>query len=87
MAKPTIFDCMMHDYCVGKGYCGSVIDGKPSHVTLFIPEHGLVTADQFVTWLLKAEGVYNGDIKVRKELIKIFKKHMKSYEVDASILR
>jgi len=87
MGKPTIYDGMMHDYCVKKGWCGSVINGEPSHVTDFIPGDGLVTADQFVTWLLKAEGFDPNDSRVRKNLIRVFFKHMGSYKVDASLLR
>ena len=87
MAKPTTFDGMMYDYCVNKGWCGSVIDGKASHISMFIPKQGLVSADQFVTWLMKAEGVDPSDIKVRKELIQVFIKHMGSYKVDATLLK
>ena len=78
---------MMHDFCVNKGWCGSVIDGQASHVTNFIPESGIVTADQFITWLMKAEGVDPSDIRKRKHLIQVFIKHMGSYRVDASALR
>lgn len=87
MAKPTKFDGMMNDYCVKKGWCGSIVGGKPSHVRNFIPEEGLVTADQFVTWLMIAEGVDTSDIRVRKGLIEVFIKHMGTYKVEASRLR
>ena len=87
MAKPTIYNGMMHEYCVKQGWCGSVIDGEPSHVSNFIPEKGLVSADQFVTWLMKAEGVDQSDIGKRRNLIKIFIKHMGAYKVDATLLR
>ena len=87
MGKRTKFDGMMHDYCVKKGWCGSVVDGKPSHVSDYIPDEGLVTADQFVTWLMRAEGLDSRDLKVRKNLIQVFIKHMGSYRVDAALLR
>ena len=77
----------MYDYCVNQGWCGSVIDGKVLHISMFIPKQGLVSADQFVTWLMKAEGVDPSDIKVRKELIQVFIKHMGSYKVDAKFLK
>ena len=87
MGKPTKFNGMMHDYCVNKGWCGSVIDGKASHVSDYIPDEGLVTADQFVTWLMRAEGLDSSDLKVRKNLIQVFIKHVGSYRVDAALLR
>jgi len=87
LGKPTKFNGMMHDYCVNKGWCGSIVEGSPSHVRDFIPAEGLVSADQFVTWLMKAEGVDPSKIGIRKELIQVFIKHMGSYKVEASLLR
>ena len=48
MARPNKFDGMLHEYCVILGFCGSVRDCKPLHVTDFIPETGQVSADEFV---------------------------------------
>ncbi len=45
----------MHDICVKQGWCGSMIDGKSTHVSDFITQTGLVPADEFVTWLIKVE--------------------------------
>ena len=87
MAKPNKFSGMMHDYCALKGWCGSVIDGKATHVTDYIPERGQVSAEQFVTWLLMAEGVNPYNLREYKYLIKVFVKHMGSTEVDASKLK
>lgn len=72
MGKPTKFDGMMYDFCVNFGYCGSAINGKATHVTDFIPEEGLVSADQFVTWLIKADQCDPSDIDLRKQFIQIF---------------
>ncbi|MDB5471398.1 MAG: hypothetical protein JWR84_2958 [Caulobacter sp.] len=47
----------MHFTCVGMGYCGwTDADGQMRHVTDFIPDEGPVSADQFVEWVLLAEG-------------------------------
>ncbi len=47
----------MHEVCVERGWCGSVIEGQSRHVIDFLPDNGEVTADQFVTWLFAADGV------------------------------
>jgi len=57
MSEPTAFDALMHEVCVSRGWCGSIIDGEPRHVTYFLPSSGDVTADQFVAWLFAADGV------------------------------
>ncbi len=73
MARPNKFDGMMHDYC-SRGFCGSVVDGKPLHVTDFFPETGQVSADDFVQWILIAEGLEGQrDIWGLKD---VFVKHM-----------
>ncbi len=87
MGKPNKFDGMMHDFCVNRGWCGGVVNGEALHVSQFIPVQGLVSADQFVTWLMKAEGFEPSDIILRKELISVFMKHMGRYKVEASELR
>lgn len=57
MSSASEFDALMHEVCVGKGWCGSPINGEPRHVTDFFPEAGEVSADQFVSWLFAADGV------------------------------
>ena len=91
MPKPTKFDGMMHDYGK-KGWLGWTVDGKRFHVTDFIPDKGLVNANQFVSWLIEAEGFESGDprindIKLRKTLVEVFIKHMGTNEIDASFLK
>lgn len=87
MGKPNKFDGMMYDYCSNKGWCGGFVYGQALHVSHFIPEEGLVSADQFVTWLMKAEGYNPSDTVKRKELITVFMKHMGKYKVEASSLK
>jgi len=56
MTDKTGFDALMDFVCVGHGYCGSIHrNGTPLHVTLFIPDEGPVTADQFVEWVFLAD--------------------------------
>jgi hypothetical protein len=88
MGRPNAFDGMMYEFCSGLGYCGSVKDGEPLHVTDFIPETGPVSADQFVRWLLEAEGFEPDEFDIRiRELSAVFIKHMGADVVDASRLR
>jgi 2-haloacid dehalogenase len=86
------FNALMEDCCVGWGWCGGIVDGEPSHVDMFIPESGPVSAYQFVDWLFEAEGVdWTGDPdkwgKHRDGLREVFIRHMKSETVDASALK
>ena len=93
MSRPNAFDGMMHEFCVGLGWCGSVKYGKPLHVTDFIPETGLVSADDFARWLIMADGLDPDQLspsEIRRwipELKSVFVKHMGADVVDASKLR
>jgi len=48
---------LMDKVCVGLGYCGCIKDDKPLHVDDFIPPYGMVTADQFVDWVILADNL------------------------------
>lgn len=75
------------------GFCGGFVNDEPSHVDHYIPETGEVTADQFIGWLFKAEGMgYPDDFDPRysayyRELKRIFVTCMGSDRVDASQLK
>lgn len=82
----------MYDLCVLHGWCGSAINGVPLHVKDFIPDEGKVSAEQFVNWLITADGIdpSSKDSQIRqwkRELVEIFIKHMKADVVDAKLLR
>ena len=92
MIGNSAYDRMMRDICVGHGWCGGVVDGKPSHVDHFIPQTGAVSADQFIDWLFEAEGYNPSDrpddtAKFRSDLRKLFLEHMGAEPVDASLLK
>jgi hypothetical protein len=89
MGRPNAFDGMMHQFCAKLGWCGAMRDGKPLHVSDFVPETGPVTADEFARWLVMADGL-NPDQLSRSqlgELAEVFVKHMGASIVDASELR
>jgi hypothetical protein len=93
MGQPNAFDGMMHEFCVGLGFCGGVKDGKPLHVTDFIPETGLVSADEFARWLIMADGHDSNQRNAADisrwtlQLKAVFVKHMGADVVDAGNLR
>ena len=93
MGRPNSFDGMMHEFCVGLGWCGCVKAGKPLHVTDFIPETGPVSADQFARWLIIADGLDPEELcasELRRwlpQLAAVFVKHMGADVIDASKLR
>lgn len=91
MGHPNAFDGMMHEFCAGLGWCGCVKDGKPLHVTDFIPETGSVSADEFAKWLIMADGLDADEhsVEIRRwisQLKAVFIKHMGTDEIDASKL-
>ena len=94
MHRPTKFDGMMYEFCVRLGWCGATVkDGKLVLITDFIADTGSVTADQFVDWLILADGVDVNQEGVsqlkrwRRELKAVFLKHMGPEVVDAAQLR
>jgi hypothetical protein len=87
MGRPNKFDGMMHEFCVGLGFCGGERNGEPLHVTDFIPESGPVSADDFAKWLLTADGLDPDDRHWIVRLKAVFIRHMGADVVDASMLR
>lgn len=79
--------------CAGHGYCGSIHrDGTPLHVTLFIPDEGPVTAEQFVEWVFLADrqnpNVEPEKWQKHKDAIRAaFVEHMGGVVVEAERLR
>ena len=77
----------MHKVCVGMGFCGSIVDGKPRHVVDYIPNSGSVTADEFASWVLEAEGMPSEPGEpFWYGLRDVFVEHMGSETVDAQEL-
>ena len=93
MGRPNAFDGMMHEFCVKLGWCGCVKDGKPVHVSDFIPEAGPVSADEFARWLIMADGFDLDRLsdpelgRWMTQLKAMFVKHMGSDVIEAGNLR
>ena len=96
MGKPNKFDGLMHDVCVGWGFCGCVSDaGEPRHVRYLIPSQGAVTAQQFAEWVVQADWPYDYEDpryepyrkKWVAQIAQLFVKHMGAEMVDATNLK
>jgi hypothetical protein len=79
----------MQEVCVELGYCGTIKEGKVSHVDFYVPSQGQVSADEFVEWVILAENLNPKTTPLsQKNAIKIaFVRHMGSYVVDATRLK
>ena len=84
MSETNPFEELLYDICVRMGYCGG-----PGRVTDYVPEHGRVSAQQFVDWIFLADGMSptEENFNHRPILEALFIKHMGADIVDARILR
>jgi hypothetical protein len=90
MNDKSAYGALLQELCVGLGFCGSVLDGKPLRVDHFIPVHGAVSADQFVEWVLRAEGMDpkgQDALKHSGKLREAFVRHLGMDVVDAQTLK
>lgn len=90
-APPDIkpgYDALLHEVCVGYGYCGCMKEGKSIHVDDFIPSEGPVTADQFVEWVFLADNRNPnlGPDSHKRAIRDAFVKHMGAEVIDAKLL-
>lgn len=49
-------ETLLHDICVNGGWCGGIVNGKPTHVEDLLPRTGIVTAREFARLAAKADG-------------------------------
>ena len=90
MNDKSRYDQLLDEICINLGFCGSVVNGEPLHVDRFIPQSGLVSADEFVDWVFQAEGWDPGEedtLKHRASIRDAFDRHMGSEVVDAQALK
>ncbi len=55
LVYPTPFDLLLFDVCVRLGFCGGLVNDKPTHVKGLLPATGTVTAEQFARLAISAE--------------------------------
>ncbi len=90
MNDKSAYEALLSEVCVSLGFCGAVVNGEPLHVDRFIPEHGPVSAEQFVEWVFRAEGMDPNEeaaLKHAPSLWRAFARHMGTEIVDASVLK
>ncbi|QDH72540.1 hypothetical protein [Brevundimonas sp. M20] len=92
MTQTSRYNALMDELCVGLGWGGGTVNGQPSHVDFFIPEAGPVTAEQFLDWLLEAEGFTalshpQDHRQWRAQLLPVFIRKMGADTVDATELK
>ena len=87
MKPNSAYDRLLHEVCVGLGYCGSVVHGEPRHVDMYIPENGPVSADEFVVWVYRAEGMNPDEGRHSQEIRDAFVKYLGARVVDAQALK
>jgi hypothetical protein len=90
MNDKSSYNALLDEICGDLGFCGSVVDGQPLHVDHFIPEQGIVSADEFVDWVFRAEGWSSSDGAASSHaaiLRKAFVRHMGAEAVDAEQLK
>jgi hypothetical protein len=89
--KWSAYDKLLHQICVGLGWCGSVVDGKRRYVHHYFPQSGPVTADEFVAWVFAADN-YDPDQnpdqaeRWRQGIRAAFVHHMGGDVVDVTVL-
>lgn len=81
------YTALLNEVCVGLGYCGCIKDGEPLHVNDFIPDAGLVTADQFAKWVVLADNLDPAISPHLKAIRQAFLRHMGTDTVDVRLLR
>lgn len=92
MTNEVGFDALMTFTCTEMGYCGCIKNNNTLHITLLIPDSGLVTANQFADWVLLADNVNpnveNDNWLHHKDMLKAkFIEYMGADTVEASKLR
>jgi hypothetical protein len=67
------------------GFCGSLIDGRRSHVSDFLPKTGSLSAEGFSTHVIRAEGMSETDgSSYFRRLRNAFIQRMGSRQIDVS---
>ncbi|HEY6817420.1 MAG TPA: hypothetical protein VI168_17935 [Croceibacterium sp.] len=79
------FDKLVGEICVGLGFCGGIVDEKPSHIRDFLPSAGPISAEDFALWALQADGMSKAEYPEHyRSLRNAFIEHMGSRTIDVS---
>ena len=56
IVHPSAFDRLSWDICVNGGWCGGIVDGKPTTVDDLLPPTGIIEARTFAELAMRADG-------------------------------
>ena len=90
IVHPSAYDRLSWDICVNGGWCGGIVDGKPTRVDDLLPEVGTVTAEEFAKLTARADGWPESkpvDEKHLRWLEAKFVEHLGSPSVSTDVLR
>ncbi len=90
VVAPSPFERLSWDICVNGGWCGGLVDDKPTSVSDLLPASGIVTAQAFASLAVRADGWPKGDPVPEKHLRWLedrFVEHLGAASVDVAALR
>ena len=90
IVHPTPFERLCWDICVNGGWCGGIVNGKPSHVSKLMPRTGALDAQEFAKLAIRADGWPEVEPLDQKHLSWLegkFIEHLGSETVEAEHLR
>ncbi|MFT4253871.1 MAG: hypothetical protein QM608_15475 [Caulobacter sp.] len=86
---PTAYQRLMWDLCVGRGWCGSTVNGEPLHVDDLLPGSGVITAEAFAKLVLQADDCsmdWPPAARFLRQIEARFVEHMGSASIDVRAL-
>lgn len=87
---PSPSEKLMWDICVAGGWCGGIVDGKPTTVGDLLPASGTMTAQDFARLAVQADGwpaAVPPDERHLRWLEAKFIEHLGGPSVDVEVLR
>lgn len=90
IVHPTPFDLLLWDMCVRLGFCGGLVNDKPTRVVDLLPTVGRVTAEEFAELAISAESDQPGPRDEHRRWVEIlsaeFVKRMGASSMPAAAL-
>ena len=90
IVHPPACDRLSWDICVNGGWCGGIVDGKPTRVDDLLPATGSLSAEEFARLVIRADGWPESEAFPDKHLRWLeakFIEHLGARSVDVEVLR